>query len=273
MRSAEWPGIHIILVCHQNRIMGGNLLLIAEAFMLWTQICFWSTNLCVYIYTYIHNLCWFNFSALAQGNAYKPTKESINYRAPGGDWTHDPQTEATLPAVRHDCFMPLKLCHTCLLLIPMLWHRQAIFQSKGEKLSSSAECRIRIWEFETPNRQQAECPLTNRLSYWRSSKNYNSTAHPHEWTVSPLDFNADRNLKSFPLKGNGLFLAYRSSTIVADDDLKTQVAMSSTAKVSTYHKISNIRHTNSPNVNVSRLDLQLSLPNPMKPGGKSRMKM
>ena len=33
--------------------------------------------------------------------------------------------------------------HTCLLLISMLWHRQAIFESKGDKLSSSAECRIR----------------------------------------------------------------------------------------------------------------------------------
>ena len=34
--------------------------------------------------------------------------------------------------------------YTCLLLlISMLWHRQAIFEWKGEKLSSSAECRIR----------------------------------------------------------------------------------------------------------------------------------
>ena len=30
-----------------------------------------------------------------------------------------------------------------LLLIQMLWHRQAIFESKGDKLSSSAEFRIR----------------------------------------------------------------------------------------------------------------------------------
>ena len=30
-----------------------------------------------------------------------------------------------------------------LVLIYMLWHRQAIFESKGDKLSSSAECRIR----------------------------------------------------------------------------------------------------------------------------------
>ena len=40
-----------------------------------------------------------------------------------------------------------------------------------------------------------------------------------------------------------------------------------------YRKISNIRRTKSPNLNVSRLVLQLSLPNPMKPGVKSRMKM
>ena len=34
--------------------------------------------------------------------------------------------------------------YTCLLLlISMLWHRQAIFKSKGDKLSSSAECRVR----------------------------------------------------------------------------------------------------------------------------------
>ena len=35
--------------------------------------------------------------------------------------------------------------YTCLLLlISMLWHRQAIFESKGDKLSSYAECRIRV---------------------------------------------------------------------------------------------------------------------------------
>ena len=32
--------------------------------------------------------------------------------------------------------------YTCLLLISMLWHRQAIFKSKGDKLCSSAECKI-----------------------------------------------------------------------------------------------------------------------------------
>ena len=35
---------------------------------------------------------------------------------------------------------------TCLLLISMLWQRKAIFESKGDKLSSSAESRIRTWK-------------------------------------------------------------------------------------------------------------------------------
>ena len=39
-----------------------------------------------------------------------------------------------------------------------------------------------------------------------------------------------------------------------------------------YRKISNIRRTKSQNINESRLALQLSLPNPLKPGVKSTMK-
>ena len=51
----------------------------------------------LYIYIYI---CWFDFDALAQGNAYIPTKEPINYHGPGGDRTHGLQTEATPSAAR-----------------------------------------------------------------------------------------------------------------------------------------------------------------------------
>ena len=40
-----------------------------------------------------------------------------------------------------------------------------------------------------------------------------------------------------------------------------------------YHQFSNIRCTQSPNINGSCLVLQLSLPNPLKPGVKLRMKM
>ena len=40
-----------------------------------------------------------------------------------------------------------------------------------------------------------------------------------------------------------------------------------------YHKISNISHTKSQNLNDPGLVLQLTLPNPLKPGVKSRMKI
>ena len=40
-----------------------------------------------------------------------------------------------------------------------------------------------------------------------------------------------------------------------------------------YRQTSNNRRTTSPNLNVSRSILQLPLPNPLKPGVKSRMKM
>ena len=40
-----------------------------------------------------------------------------------------------------------------------------------------------------------------------------------------------------------------------------------------YGKVSNIRRTKCQNLNDSRLVLQLSVPNPLKQGVKSRMKM
>ena len=40
-----------------------------------------------------------------------------------------------------------------------------------------------------------------------------------------------------------------------------------------YRKISNITRTKSKHLNTSRIILQLSMPNPLKPGDKSRMKM
>ena len=40
-----------------------------------------------------------------------------------------------------------------------------------------------------------------------------------------------------------------------------------------YRKVSNIRRTQNQNLNDSRLNMQLPLPNPFKPGVKSRMKM
>ena len=44
------------------------------------------------------------------------------------------------------------------------------------------------------------------------------------------------------------------------------------ANACTCHQISNVSHTKSQNLNLSHLILQLSLPNSLKPGVKSRMK-
>ena len=79
-----------------------------------------------------------------------------------------------------------------LLLISMLWHRQAIFESKGDKLSSSAEGRIRT--------QGLRYLFTNRLNAcWQTdwaiedqAKNLNSTARPYDQQAfSPLDLIAN----------------------------------------------------------------------------------
>ena len=75
-----------------------------------------------------------------------------------------------------------------LLLISMLWHRQAIFKSKGDKLCSSAECRIGT----RGPRHQIASRLNGR---WQTdwviedqAKNLNSTARPYDQRAfSPLE--------------------------------------------------------------------------------------
>ena len=74
-----------------------------------------------------------------------------------------------------------------LLLISMLWHRQAIFKSKGDKLCSFAKCRI--WTRDL--RHQIASRLNAR---WQTdwaiedqAKILNSTARPyHQRAFSPL---------------------------------------------------------------------------------------
>ena len=79
--------------------------------------------------------------------------------------------------------------YTCLLLlISMLWHRQGIFKSKGDKLCSSAQCMI----WTRGPRHQIATRLNGR---WQTdwaiedqAKKLNSTALPYDqWAFSPLD--------------------------------------------------------------------------------------
>ena len=76
-----------------------------------------------------------------------------------------------------------------LLLISMLWHRQAIFESKGDKLSSSAECRIRTQRvFE--NQSSADYMHTDKPTELSriKLKNLSSTSHPYDQQAfSPPD--------------------------------------------------------------------------------------
>ena len=75
-----------------------------------------------------------------------------------------------------------------LLLISMLWHTQAIFKSKENKLCSSAECRIGT---RGPRHHIASRLNARWLTDWAiedQAKNLNSTARPYDQRAfSPLD--------------------------------------------------------------------------------------
>ena len=82
-----------------------------------------------------------------------------------------------------------KYRHTyLLLLISMLWHRQAILKSKGDKSCSSADCRIST---RGPRHQIASRLNARWQTDWAiedQAKNLNSTAHPYDQgAFSPLD--------------------------------------------------------------------------------------
>ena len=63
----------------------------------------------------------------------------------------------------------------------MLWHRQAIFESKGDKLSSSAECRIRTQRVSETQSSAHYMPADKPTELSRIKlKNMNSTAHPYD---------------------------------------------------------------------------------------------
>ena len=82
---------------------------------------------------------------------------------------------------------------TCLLLlISMLWQRQVIFESKGDKLSSSAECRIRTRGIRHLVASSLNaCWQTDWAIDDQAKKNLNLTARPYDQQAfSPLDLTA-----------------------------------------------------------------------------------
>ena len=113
------------------------------------------------------------------------------------DWAIDDQAEnwtrQPIPMIsKHSthstslpvCFRTWLWWYTCLLFfISMLWYRQAIFESKGDKLSSSTECRIRTqglrhlfasrlnawWQTNWAIENQAKKLELNSPSLWSTS--------------------------------------------------------------------------------------------------------
>ena len=78
-----------------------------------------------------------------------------------------------------------------LLLISMLWYRQAIFESKGDKLSSSAECRIRTQGLRHLFASRLNACWQTDWAIEDQAKNLNSTARPYDQQAfSPLDLTA-----------------------------------------------------------------------------------
>ena len=82
--------------------------------------------------------------------------------------------------------------YTCLLLlISMLWQRQAIFESKGDKLSSSAECRIRTQGLRHLFASRLNACWQTDWAIEDQAKNLNSTARPYDQQAfSPPDSTA-----------------------------------------------------------------------------------
>ena len=76
-----------------------------------------------------------------------------------------------------------------LLFISMLWHQQAIFESKGDKLSSSAESRFRTQRVSDTYSQAHWMPADKQTELSRIKlKILNSTTHPyHQQAFSPPD--------------------------------------------------------------------------------------
>ena len=78
-----------------------------------------------------------------------------------------------------------------LLLISMLWHRQAIFESKGGKLSSSDECGIRTQGLRHLFASRLNACWQTDWAIEDQAKNLNSTARPYDQQAfSPLDLTA-----------------------------------------------------------------------------------
>ena len=104
--------------------------------------------------------------------------------------------------------------YTSLLLISMLWHRQAIFDSKRASCLPLLNVGFEPGSLE-PNLKQTECPLTNRLSYWGSSEKLelNSSC---KWSMSIQPTRSHCRLAFAPGSGDIHFVNFDALTQASD---------------------------------------------------------
>ena len=133
----------------------------------------WLSHLALAIYIYVV----VNFDALAQASDIQIERRQVVLFC----WMQD-LTFAPCSGILHICWQIL------MLLISMLWNRQAIFKSKGDKLCSSPECRI--WTLH-PRHQMVSRLNARWQTDWAiedQAKNLNSTARPYDQRAfSPPD--------------------------------------------------------------------------------------
>ena len=92
-----------------------------------------------------------------------PSLAMVNTMGPLNSWSDEMRVHVVLMGIWNSKTPFRQNSAYLLLLILMLWHRQAIFDSKGDKLLPLLSTGIE------PNLQQIECPLTDWLSYQGSS--------------------------------------------------------------------------------------------------------
>ena len=153
----------------------------------------WLPHLALALYMFVV----VNFDALAQASDIRIERRQVVFLC----WKQDSNLEVSrhLIASRLNAHSQTDWAieeqayiHTCLLLlISMLWHRQAIFESKGDKLSSSAECRIRTQGLTHLFASRLNACWQTDWAIEDQAKNLNSTARPYDQQAfSPLDLTA-----------------------------------------------------------------------------------
>ena len=150
----------------------------------------WNSHLALAIYIFVV----VNFDALAQASDFRIERRQVVFLC----WKQVSNSIAVPITSKHSANLTPLLFgirtwlwkYTYLLfLISMLWHRQAIFESKGDKLSSSAESRFRTQRVSDTYSPADWMPADKPTELSRIKlKNLNSTARVYDQQAfSPPD--------------------------------------------------------------------------------------